>query len=188
MRTALVALAIVLAGWASSARADLGAPVLDRSAGRLRVVVFASPVPLRAGPTDWTLLVVDRETSEIVRDVDVEMRFARHDDDPHAEHAHASHPQRDAFRVAGTRARVEFEAAGLWHWDVRVSPKAVDPDGVADATAGLQIAETLDVLPEAGFWRRHGAAVIAPYGALVVFAIQQTFAARRRGRTSGDPG
>jgi hypothetical protein len=180
MRTGLVTIAIALAGCASTARADLGAPVLDRSAGRLRVVAFASPVPLRVGPTDWTLLVVDGETSEPVRDVDVQMQFARHDDDPHAAHGHSEHPKQGALEVAGTRARVEFDAAGLWHFEISLSPRSVDQGDAAEAASGIEIRETLEVLPRQGFWRRHGAAVIAPYGALVAFAIQQVFAARRR--------
>ena len=58
-----------------SARADGGLARLVVESGELRLTVFSSPTPLRAGPVDLSVMVQDRETLEPMLDRRVELRL-----------------------------------------------------------------------------------------------------------------
>ena len=58
-----------------SARADGGLARLVVESGELRLTVFSSPTPLRAGPVDLSVMVQDRETLEPMLDQRVELRL-----------------------------------------------------------------------------------------------------------------
>jgi hypothetical protein len=120
---AVVAFVLAFTGVSRSASADLGAPVFDRLEGGYRVVAFASPMPIRVGPSEWNVFVLDARTGEPLPDAALRMTFERHDDDdPHAAHRHPGPARNTAMGRGGISARIEFDAPGSWQWQVDVTP------------------------------------------------------------------
>lgn len=64
----LAVLLLLAAGWA---RADGGVPIARHTVEGWDLTVFASPVPLRAGPVDVSVLVQDAKTGSAVLDASV---------------------------------------------------------------------------------------------------------------------
>jgi hypothetical protein len=58
-------------------RADGGTLILRQRSGTLNVSVFASPSPLRAGPADFSLLIQNAETEDVLLDGEVELNLSK---------------------------------------------------------------------------------------------------------------
>jgi len=69
-----LALAACLALWADAAGADGGVVVASGRVGALRASVLVSPVPLRAGPVEWSVLLQDAEGAPVL-DAEVELEL-----------------------------------------------------------------------------------------------------------------
>lgn len=175
---------VVLACWLGGvASADLGAPVADVVAGPVRIVAFASPVPLRVGSSQWRVFALDPATGAPLRDVELRVGFERPvEDDPHAAHRHAPPPRPAAIGRSDVTARVDFDTPGAWQWQVHVA--AIGEHDDPPAAAPIVIHEAVEVLPRLSFWRTHGAAVVAPYAMLALVAGHRRFVLRRRRRVS----
>jgi hypothetical protein len=74
----LLSLSVVLF-FPSLAAADGGTMRLSEQQGNYRITLFTSPSPLRAGPADFSALVQDAATGEIVSGVQVSMSATRRD-------------------------------------------------------------------------------------------------------------
>jgi hypothetical protein len=174
-----VALMWALVGMTSVASADLGAPVLDVVEGRVRIVAFAAPVPIRVGASTWRVFALDPATGEALPDLAIRMTFERPAaGDPHAAHRPPMPSRPVALGRDGVTVQIEFDVPGAWQWQVHVF--ASDAQGTATS---VPIREVVQVLPKPGFWGAHGVAVLAPYALLGLYAGHRRFVVgRRRGR------
>lgn len=180
MRVVAGGCTVLLSCWfAAVASADLGAPVTDVVAGSVRIVAFASPVPLRVGSSQWRVFALDPATGAPLRDVELRVRFERPvEDDPHAAHRHPMPSRAGAIGGSDVSARVEFDVAGAWQWQVHVAAIGEHDDPPAEAPVAIH--DVVEVLPRLSFWRTHGAAVVAPYAVLALVAGHRRFVLRRR--------
>lgn len=154
---ALAVVAVVLAS--HGARGDLGALVADGNAGPYRVSVLAAPVPLRVGPSQWSVLVQDAagnpaEVAEVALDWEL------------------SSPGKHSKirRVATPGAHPYYRSSEV------VLPKAA-PWRVAarirgDAGSG-QLAFDVLVAPRLGTWQSYWPALLMPALALALFFLHQ---------------
>ncbi len=71
----LVALALLAA--APQAFADGGVVIGERDGAGLRITVFAEPVPIRAGPADFSVLVQEIDSRQPVMDADVRISLKK---------------------------------------------------------------------------------------------------------------
>jgi hypothetical protein len=111
---------------ASSAVADGGSLRLSRVAGELRISVFTSPTPLRAGTVDASVLVQDAKTGRVRPGVPVRVR-ASPVDSPAAEvEADASHDL--ATNKLLQAAHLELDRPGRWRLWVAVGEAVVDAE------------------------------------------------------------
>lgn len=60
----------------ASGRADGGAIIARQTINGLDLTVFAAPAPLRAGPTDISVLALDQKTTQPVLDAEVDVTWA----------------------------------------------------------------------------------------------------------------
>jgi hypothetical protein len=67
---------LLLAMGASAARADGGAMLLHQDAGAFTVTLFAAPQPLRTGDADFSVMVQDRSSGEILLDPVIDLTVA----------------------------------------------------------------------------------------------------------------
>jgi len=108
--------ALVLLVAVGVAYADGGAVVARKSAGSVDVTVFVSPVPLRAGPADVSVLVQETGEERPVLDAQVSLRFSRSGDPGFG--ARADHDQ--ATNRLLYAAQIEIPAPGTWRLGVDV--------------------------------------------------------------------
>jgi hypothetical protein len=57
--------------------ADGGTLILHERSGALNISVFAAPSPLRAGPADFSLLIQNAETQDVLLDGEVELNLSK---------------------------------------------------------------------------------------------------------------
>jgi len=142
-------------------QADGGAVCLHEASGPFLVTVFVSPYPLRAGPADISVLVQDRETSEVVLDPTIKLAI-------HPLSANGSHLLTQARRELATNrllqsARLDLPAPGLWVLNVSVSR------GREEAV----LSTTLQVAPETSRLAVVWPLLLFPPLAIGLFAIHQ---------------
>ena len=170
-------LALLLAS-ATSAAADIGAPLASGRAGAFEVQVLAAPVPLRAGPTEWNVLVRDARSGAVQLDAEVtlELHGPRH-----GTHGHGHDGLRVRLQPGSAKSRI-FHAGRL---------RLPDP-GTWRGTLSLrrgQASEAIplvfEALPSSPALARHWRAfAVAPLG-LALFAVHQWLVRRPRGARRG---
>ena len=123
--------------------ADGGAVLVREQSGSFIVTVFASPVPLRAGPVDVSVMIQDASTGQPVLDADVRLEFDHAAGRPVA--AQATHDQ--AQNKLLYAARLNLPDSGKWAIAVTVSR----------SNTPATIRGTLDVAPAqsaaGAYWR-----------------------------------
>ena len=76
-RPTFLAVAIALLAAGSQAFADGGVVIGEKAGEGLHITVFAQPVPLHAGPADFSVLVQDDATRQPVMDADVRLSLKK---------------------------------------------------------------------------------------------------------------
>lgn len=162
-----VGAALCLVVWGAAAGADGGAPLRSGPAGPVRVSVWVSPLPLRAGVSEWSVLVLDAEGSAVPgMTVEIALRSSSSPGAASAVvHAEPAGPSGTPYI-----ARLRLPAAGIWQALLRVRGPA----------GGGELAFDLAAAPEASALAAHGRALALPAVALGLFAIHQWLRLRRR--------
>jgi hypothetical protein len=97
----------LLAGWTLATYADGGAVLFRQDAGAFIVTLFATSLPLHAGPADLSVMVQDRATGDVLLDPQVDLTFGD-----------------ETVRLQPNRlmqsATVTFAHAGAWKLNLRV--------------------------------------------------------------------
>jgi len=164
------------------AAADLGAPVAGGRAGAFEVQVLVAPAPLRAGPSEWNVLVSEAEGGPVRLDADVALtlRPAK----PHAMHGdgHGRAPGVLHLRADPAQADnglfhaafVDLPTPGVWSASVKVRR------GGATGAFAFDLAVAPAASPLLDHWR---AFAIVP-GGVALFLLHHTLR-RRTGRRIG---
>ncbi len=107
-----LAAVLMLGMWATAALADGGTILLHQDAGAFTITLFAAPQPLRAGAADFSVMVQDRGSGEVLLDPVIDLTFA-----PEG----ASPPQQTVRLAKGLASNrllqactVHFSSAGKW--------------------------------------------------------------------------
>jgi hypothetical protein len=138
-------------------RADGGAVRLSERAGAYQVTVFTSPTPLRAGPVDVSVLVVDAATGEHVPQARVTVRLRARATGTVREHpATAAAATNKLFHAA------VFELPEPGWWDVEVAVEG--PHGPALLCSSLQADERTPRWLELWPWFAWPALAVALFG------------------------
>lgn len=196
----LLVLALSLA--AGTAAADGGQVVLRQSAGDWIITMLAQPVPLRAGPTDLSVLVQDHDGAPIL-EAEVQLLLRAPDPSLHAPDSSlrapdpslhvpdplSLHPDLDRTLRVPTdstsanrlfrEVRLDLTRAGTWQVEVEVTHSGAR--AVIDSE--LEVGEPL------GDARRHWMAIaLGPLGAVLI-ALHQVRASRmqKRSPSTGRP-
>ncbi|MDE0884993.1 MAG: hypothetical protein OSB70_05625 [Myxococcota bacterium] len=147
-------------GVAGPARADLGGLVAQGTSGPFELTVLAAPWPLRAGPSEWRVLVKDTRTGQVRRDLVIHLALGSEPvgaDAPGGLARLGTHP--GYYSVS---ARVD-KAGPVWG-RVRVE----GPEGATGSRVFTGRAE-----PARGAWGENWAALLFPFGLLAIFAWHQ---------------
>jgi hypothetical protein len=165
---------------ATIARADGGVVLAEGPAGPFEITVLASPSPLRAGPSEWSVLVRRSSDGEIALDARVEIvlgaggaSFPPHGSTIAVEATRST----SANRLLHT-ARLDRIADGSQRAEVRVR------DGQSAGSLSFEVS----VAPARSPWEQQWRSLALPPVALALFAIHQMLVRRRgapRRRTSG---
>jgi hypothetical protein len=67
---------LVVAMWATAAHGDGGTMLLHQDAGAFTVTLFAAPQPLEVGTADFSVMVQDRSTGEVLLDPAIDLTIA----------------------------------------------------------------------------------------------------------------
>ena len=161
-------LALILLAAPGGARADLGGVLAQGVSGPFAFSVVASPWPLRVGSSEWSVLVRDTRTGRVRRDLRVQLGLGTEPTETEAAviglggvGKWGPHPGFYAVPVQLT------EAGPGWG---RVRARA--PDGTeASLTFHWRAG------PAQNPWIEHWAALLFPFGLLLIFAWHQV---RRR--------
>jgi hypothetical protein len=138
--------------------ADGGAVRFAGRVGAYRVTVFTAPTPLRAGPVDVSVLVLDADTGEPAPEVPVRVRLtpAGPEGAPIEQEATPQAATNKLFRSA----LVDLPAAGAWRLNVAVG-------GAAAARVELEAAKRLPRWWEMLPW------IAWPAAPVVLYALHQ---------------
>jgi hypothetical protein len=177
-------IAVTAALWfGTPAAADLGAPVAGGRAGAFEVQVLVAPAPLRAGPSEWNVLVSEAEGGPLRLDADVALtlRPAEPHGSMHGD-GHATAP--GVLRLQADPAQADnglFHAAfvdlptpGVWNASVEVHRGGATGAFAFDLTVAPAASPILD------HWH---AFAIVPGGVALLF-LHHTLR-RRTGRRIG---
>ena len=123
VKPGLVAALFALLG-ASQARADGGVVIAMGPAGPYEISVLVSPLQLRAGPSEWSVLVRDPVDGGVVLDAEVEIVLQPHDPGGHTDHHPAAGRTRALRSASANRllysAWLEPASPGIWKATVHV--------------------------------------------------------------------
>jgi hypothetical protein len=103
---------LVLWMWATGARGDGGTMLLHQDAGPFTITLFAAPQPLQAGAADFSVMVQDRDSGEVLLDPVTDLRVA-----PEAERALQQTVRLERGQASNRllqAATVHFSRAGKW--------------------------------------------------------------------------
>jgi hypothetical protein len=160
-----VAAALALVVWpAAEAGADGGVVVARGRVASLDCTVLVAPAPLRAGLSEWSVLLQRAADAGVVLDAEVEIELRRTESG--AAHAHrlvaSATRQASANRLFYT-ALLHLPEAGGWHGSVRV--RSAEGEGALVVEVG--------VAPGVGPLREHWRALGLPPLALGLFGLHQ---------------
>ncbi len=136
---------------------------LSETSGPFAVAVFALPGDLDAGPTEFSVLVQDRDTMQVLQDATVELRAQQEGSSQTTEPVRAS--AKDSENKLLQNADVDLPAEGIWKLSVRVQRGADS----ANLSLPLRV-----VKPAEGF------TIHWPYVVLAIFAAILGLASWRR--------
>ena len=142
---------------ATRLRADGGAVRLREQAGAYHVTVFTAPTPVRAGPVDVSVLVLDAATGEYVPEARVTVRQTARVTGEVLEYPATM----EAATNGLFRAAVFELPEGGW-WDVEVIVEG--PHGQARLRFGLEVDEALPRWLELWPWFTWPALAVALFG------------------------
>ena len=166
MRPAIVALLLAFFAAAQLSWCDGGALILHQRTGAMSVSLFASPAPARAGMTDFSVLLQDAETQDVLLDGTIKLQLTK---------AGMSPIEADATTGQATNkllyaAAVDVPSAGAWTITVRCRVH-----GKEESASG-----TLAVLapepPLVSYWPYFAVVPVA----IFLFIFNQKLKSRRR--------
>jgi len=169
-----VAAALLLAVWpAAEAGADGGVLVARGRVASLDCTVLAAPAPLRAGLSEWSVLLQRAADASVVLDAEVELELSRTQSGAAQGHRLVASATREASdnRLFYT-ARLRLPDAGDWHGSVRV--RSAEGEGA--------LAVEVVVAPGVGPLREHWRALGLPPLALGLFGLHQWLVLGRTAR------
>jgi hypothetical protein len=165
---------IAIFGWLclgtgyAPARADGGLLRLAGKQGRYQISVFTAPTPMRAGPVDISVLVLDASTGDLVTQARVMVRMTK------AGHAALENPATIEAATNKLFRAAQFELPEPGRWELRVEVEGLH----GAAVIGGEI-EAAEPMPR---WREMWPWIGWPALAIVLFCIHQILA-RRAGRS-----
>ncbi|MGB8534837.1 MAG: hypothetical protein WCD57_00365 [Acidobacteriaceae bacterium] len=109
---------VMLAVGATAARADGGAMLLHQDAGAFTITLFAAPQPLRTGDADFSVMVQDRTSGEILLDPIIDLTVAP--ESPSASPETVRLAKGQASNRLLQACTVHFSTAGRWHLALRI--------------------------------------------------------------------
>jgi hypothetical protein len=137
---------IVTVAAISTAQADGGTVRVSERVGPYRVSAFTSPVPLRAGPVDVSVLVQDADTGRPIPDVTVTVGVAPRE-----------RPKDAVTHSATTEAATNklfrdalFDLPEVGTWDVVIEVSG--PHGPATTRFAVEVSEPLPAIPDLAVW------------------------------------
>jgi hypothetical protein len=137
--------------------ADGGTVRLREQAGAYQVTVFTAPTPLRAGPVDVSVLVLDAATGEYVPEARVAVRLTARGSGTVLEvPATTEEATNQLFRAA------VFQLPEAGWWDVELA--IAGPHGTARLRFGVEADEPLPRWLEVWPWFTWPALVVALFG------------------------
>jgi hypothetical protein len=165
---------IAILGWLclgtgyAPARADGGSLRLTGKEGRYQMSVFSAPTPLRAGPVDISVLVLDALTGDLVTQARVIVHMSK------AGRPDLEYPA--TFEAATNKLfrAAQFDLPERGNWDIQVE--------VESSRGRAVIAGELDVAEALPRWRELWPWIGWPALAIILFSIHQ-MSARRAGRS-----
>lgn len=165
MKRCVLALA-TLCGAAGLVFGDGGALILQQRAGSLNISVFATPSPLRAGTADFSVLVQDAETEDVLLNGAIELDLSK----TGTGDIRANASQGQATNRLLYAATVEIPQAGEWELSARCRFR-----GEEEIVRGK-----VNILPPepplVTYWPYF---LLVPF-AIVLFALNQILKSRRR--------
>jgi hypothetical protein len=146
-----------------AALADGGLLRCSQQQGDLRISVFTSPSPVRAGPIDVSVLVQEVESGDVAREPDVQVELVSHNGQHHVAIVKATFAaaENKLFRAA----KLNLPAPG--RWDVRVEcrdKRISDP---------IRVSFSMDAGDAASKWYAVWPWISWPAAVVVIFAIHR---------------
>lgn len=138
----------------------------------VELTVFTSPNPLRAGPVDVSVLVLNAETGVVISDTDVQVRLIPRDQMASPIHAVATHT--DATNKLLQAALVELPAAG--EWDVEV--ECTTPAGAGTQSSVAKF--TMEARPQLPRWLAVWPWFTWPVAAIFLFGFHRHLVTRKQ--------
>ena len=167
--TSFALLVLLVVGQCASARADGGQVRAMQTHGDLKLTVFTSPSPLRAGPIDVSVLLQDARTGETIPDADITVTLT------------PPNKSQPPLRVIATTdaatnkllraALLELPSPGDWQF--RVECTVPQAESLITATFNATVAEPLPRWLTVWPW------FAWPLVAVALFAVHRTLVARR---------
>lgn len=137
---------------------DGGAVLAHRTAGAFVITLFASPVPLRAGIADVSVLVQEVATLQPVLDAVVSIKFQSGESEISAQ-ASRELAQNKLFYAS----EVSFETPGEWQYSITVSR----------ASADASFSGTMTITPAPPKLAAYWAYLMFPPVCILIFALHQ---------------
>jgi hypothetical protein len=160
---------------ADPAQGDGGAVRLSQRAGRYQITVFTSPVPLRVGLVDVSVLVQDAVTGKPLADLPIQVEL-RSLDHPGLELRQAATMEAATNKLFHA-ALFELPAPGRWHVAVTLSGLQESPRIGFE----VQVGSALPARTALSFW------LAWPAAAILLFAMHQVLARRSAVSRRGGP-
>lgn len=159
--------------------ADGGAILSRQTVDGLDITVFASPAPLRAGPTDVSVLVIDPKTSQPVLDASVDITWA-----PPAEAASEWLPPCCQMMVSPTgisAMRAHSQNKFLYSAMVPIKSSGDSEITVRVKRNGqtVRLPTRVSVGPPAPPWQAYWTWLAFPFVGIAVFGLHQRLSRRR---------
>ena len=165
-----LAACVMLVVGSTAVRADGGAMLLHRDAGPFTITLFAEPQPLRTGDADFSVMVQDRTSGEVLLDpaIDVTIAPASPGTSPQTVRL-AKGQASNRLLQAGT---VHFASAGKWHVSLLVRRAS------QQATLDTDFTVEPDRSRATLVWFY----VLLPVGIIILFVIHQILQLRSGGK------
>jgi hypothetical protein len=138
---------------------DGGAVLAHRTTGPFTITVFASPVPLRTGTADVSVLVQESDTPQPVLDAMVSLQF-QSGESVIAVHATREQAQNKLFYASA----VNLETPGEWQYSINVSR----------GSASASLSGTVTIAPAPPVLAAYWSYLALPPVFILIFALHQS--------------